>query len=104
MIYNCSCLAKDLWKTFSTYWDLGHANATIPSPWPLNYSTHINKHHPLEVEFNGILTKAYFSVSMFKNNKMHCKLCLSIDEKSFFSSLQLLVLWLGNLTGFSGTT
>ncbi|KAM6074341.1 PREDICTED: phospholipase D4-like [Chlamydotis macqueenii] len=63
VIYNCSCLAKDLWKTFSTYWDLGHANATIPFPWPLNYSTHINKHQPLEVEFNGMLTKAYFSAS-----------------------------------------
>ncbi|XP_009903012.2 5'-3' exonuclease PLD4 [Dryobates pubescens] len=63
VIYNCSCLAKDLWKTFSTYWDLGHANATIPFPWPLNYSTHINKQQPLEVEFNGILTKAYFSAS-----------------------------------------
>ncbi|XP_009986687.1 PREDICTED: phospholipase D4 [Tauraco erythrolophus] len=63
VIYNCSCLAKDLWKTFSTYWDVGHANATIPFPWPLNYSTHINKHRPLEVEFNGISTKAYFSAS-----------------------------------------
>ncbi|XP_065541424.1 5'-3' exonuclease PLD4 [Lathamus discolor] len=63
VIYNCSCLAKDLWKTFSTYWDLGRPNATIPFPWPLNYSTHINMHQPLEVEFNGILTKAYFSAS-----------------------------------------
>ncbi|KAM6311329.1 5'-3' exonuclease PLD4 [Aegotheles albertisi] len=63
VIYNCSCLARDLWKTFSTYWNVGHANATIPFPWPLNYSTHINKHQPLEVESNGILTKAYFSAS-----------------------------------------
>ncbi|XP_027494143.1 phospholipase D4 [Corapipo altera] len=63
VIYNCSCLAKDLWKTFSTYWDLGYANATIPFPWPLNYSTLINNRRPLEVEFNGILTKAYFSAS-----------------------------------------
>ncbi|XP_025968291.1 5'-3' exonuclease PLD4 isoform X1 [Dromaius novaehollandiae] len=63
VIYNCSCLAKDLWKTFCTYWDLGHVNATIPSPWPLNYSTNINKYHPLEVEVNGTLTKAYFSAS-----------------------------------------
>ncbi|XP_013038556.3 5'-3' exonuclease PLD4 isoform X1 [Anser cygnoides] len=63
VIYNCSCLAKDLWKTFSTYWDLGHANATIPFPWPRNYSTHINHNRPLEVEFNGTLTKAYFSAS-----------------------------------------
>ncbi|XP_058663038.1 5'-3' exonuclease PLD4 isoform X2 [Ammospiza caudacuta] len=63
VMYNCSCLAQDLWKTFSTYWDVGYPNATIPAPWPLNYSTHINKHHPLEVEFNGILTKTYFSAS-----------------------------------------
>ncbi|XP_010210968.1 PREDICTED: phospholipase D4-like [Tinamus guttatus] len=63
VIYNCSCLAKDLWKTFSTYWNLGHVNATIPSPWPLNYSTNINKYHPLETEVNGTLTKAYFSAS-----------------------------------------
>lgn len=63
VIYNCSCLAKDLWKTFRTYWDLGHASATIPSPWPQNYSTHINNSRPLEIEFNGTLTKVYFSAS-----------------------------------------
>ncbi|NXE39857.1 PLD4 Phospholipase, partial [Ptilorrhoa leucosticta] len=63
VMYNCSCLAKDLWKTFSTYWDVGYPNATIPFPWPLNYSTHINNRRPLEVEFNGILTETYFSVS-----------------------------------------
>uniref|UniRef100_A0A7M4FCC6 Phospholipase D family member 4 n=1 Tax=Crocodylus porosus TaxID=8502 RepID=A0A7M4FCC6_CROPO len=58
VIYNCSCLAQDLWKTFSTYWDVGHANASIPDPWPANYSTNINKDRPLEVQFNGTLTKA----------------------------------------------
>uniref|UniRef100_A0A8C4XX64 spleen exonuclease n=1 Tax=Gopherus evgoodei TaxID=1825980 RepID=A0A8C4XX64_9SAUR len=63
VIYNCSCLANDLWKTFRTYWDLGHANATIPSPWPSNYSTKINKCRPLDVQFNGTLTTAYFSAS-----------------------------------------
>ncbi|XP_025045120.2 5'-3' exonuclease PLD4 isoform X1 [Pelodiscus sinensis] len=63
VIYNCSCLAKDLWKTFRTYWDLGHANATVPSSWPSNYSTKINKYRPLEVQFNGTLTTAYFSAS-----------------------------------------
>lgn len=63
VMYNCSCLAQDLWKTFSTYWEVGYPNATIPIPWPLNYSTHINNHQPLEVEFNGILTETYFSAS-----------------------------------------
>ncbi|XP_061468284.1 5'-3' exonuclease PLD4 isoform X3 [Rhineura floridana] len=63
LISNCSCLANDLWKTFKTYWDLGEPNATIPSPWPSNYSTNINSHSPLEVQFNGTTTKAYFSAS-----------------------------------------
>lgn len=63
VIHNCSCLADDLWKTFKTYWDLGEPNATVPSPWPGNYSTDINRQNPLEVEFNGTSTKAYFSVS-----------------------------------------
>lgn len=91
-MYNCSCLAKDLWKTFSTYWDVGYPNATIPFPWPLNYSTHINNRRPLEVEFNGILTETYFSVSTFENNVTDCKLRLRIEQKSFFSSPpQLLV-------------
>ncbi|XP_062974566.1 5'-3' exonuclease PLD4 [Elgaria multicarinata webbii] len=63
LINNCSCLANDLWKTFKTYWDLGESNATIPSPWPSNYSTNINRHSPLEVQVNGTSTEAYFSAS-----------------------------------------
>ncbi|XP_025019714.1 phospholipase D4 [Python bivittatus] len=63
MISNCSCLANDLLKTFKTYWDLGEPNATIPSPWPNNYSTNINRNSPLEMQVNGTLTKAYFSAS-----------------------------------------
>ncbi|XP_042302662.1 5'-3' exonuclease PLD4 [Sceloporus undulatus] len=63
LINNCSSLANDLWKTFKTYWDLGGPNATIPSPWPRNYSTNINRQNPLEVQFNGSSTKAYFSAS-----------------------------------------
>ncbi|KAJ6658011.1 hypothetical protein lerEdw1_001670 [Lerista edwardsae] len=63
VILNCRCLADDLWKTFKTYWDLGEPTATIPSPWPGNYSTDINRQKPLEVQFNGTSTKAYFSAS-----------------------------------------
>ncbi|XP_060610712.2 5'-3' exonuclease PLD4 isoform X1 [Anolis sagrei] len=63
LIINCSSLANDLWKTFKTYWDLGEPNATIPSPWPSNYSTNINREKPLEIHFNGTSTKAYFSAS-----------------------------------------
>lgn len=96
-MYNCSCLAKDLWKTFSTYWDVGYPNSTIPSPWPLNYSTHINNHQPLEVEFNGILTETYFSVSMFENNMTDCIRFLRFQQESFFSCpLHLLVFKVDN--------
>nr|XP_056707216.1 5'-3' exonuclease PLD4 [Euleptes europaea] len=65
VISHCSCLANDLWKTFKTYWDLGGSRATVPSPWPRNYSTDINRESPLEVQFNGTTTKAYFSASPF---------------------------------------
>uniref|UniRef100_A0ABM5FBR7 5'-3' exonuclease PLD4 isoform X1 n=2 Tax=Pogona vitticeps TaxID=103695 RepID=A0ABM5FBR7_9SAUR len=65
LISNCGSLANDLWKTFQTYWDLGVPNATIPFPWPSNYSTNINRRKPLEVQFNGTTTKAYFSASPF---------------------------------------
>ncbi|XP_060117564.1 5'-3' exonuclease PLD4 [Heteronotia binoei] len=65
VISNCSCLANDLWKTFKTYWDLGGSSATVPSPWPRNYSTDINRESPLEVQFKGMTTKAYFSASPF---------------------------------------
>ncbi|KAL8168882.1 UNVERIFIED_CONTAM: hypothetical protein K2H54_021756 [Gekko kuhli] len=62
-ISDCSCLANDLWKTFQTYWDLGGSGTTVPSPWPMNYSTDINRESPLEVQVNGTTTKAYFSAS-----------------------------------------
>ncbi|XP_030071139.1 5'-3' exonuclease PLD4 isoform X2 [Microcaecilia unicolor] len=63
VMYNCSCLAKDLLKTFNTYWDLGFPNASIPSPWPDSYSTDINQSQPLELKFNGTCSKVYFSAS-----------------------------------------
>nr|XP_033808924.1 phospholipase D4 [Geotrypetes seraphini] len=63
VIYNCSCLAKDLLKTFNTYWDLGFPSASIPSPWPDNYSTDINQSQPMELKFNGTFSKVYFSAS-----------------------------------------
>ncbi|XP_051834219.1 5'-3' exonuclease PLD4 isoform X2 [Antechinus flavipes] len=63
IIYNCSSLAYDLEKTFQTYWVLGVPGATIPKPWPQNYSTNINWHHPLQETFDKMVTTAYFSAS-----------------------------------------
>ncbi|XP_043390501.1 5'-3' exonuclease PLD3 isoform X2 [Chelonia mydas] len=62
-VYNCSCLAKDLGKIFEAYWVLGVPDASIPSPWPANYSTTYNKETPLEVQLNGTDAGVYLSSS-----------------------------------------
>ncbi|XP_072835561.2 5'-3' exonuclease PLD3 [Pogona vitticeps] len=61
VVYNCSCLAHDLAKMFEIYWALGLPNATIPSPWPAEYSTTYNKETPLEVTLNSTEAGVYFS-------------------------------------------
>nr|XP_060639662.1 5'-3' exonuclease PLD3 [Anolis sagrei ordinatus] len=60
-VYNCSCLAQDLGKMFEAYWALGLPNATIPSPWPANFSTAYNKETPLALQFNGTDAGVFFS-------------------------------------------
>lgn len=62
IIYNCSNLAQDLEKTFQTYWVLGTPQAVLPKTWPRNFSSHINRFHPLRGPFDGVPTTAYFSV------------------------------------------
>ncbi|KAM8952289.1 5'-3' exonuclease PLD3 [Pelodytes ibericus] len=62
-IYNCSCLAQDLEKIFEVYWALGIPNASIPSPWPANYSTAYNKDTPMEVTLNNTVSHVYLSSS-----------------------------------------
>ncbi|NXI74407.1 PLD3 Phospholipase, partial [Anseranas semipalmata] len=60
-VYNCSCLAQDLGKVFEAYWLLGSPNASIPSPWPANFSTAFNMETPLELNLNGTAASVYFS-------------------------------------------
>lgn len=62
IIYNCSRLARDLEKTFQTYWVLGAPKAVLPRHWPQNFSSHINHFQPLRTRFDGVPTTAYFSV------------------------------------------
>ncbi|XP_018088791.1 5'-3' exonuclease PLD3 isoform X2 [Xenopus laevis] len=62
-IYNCSCLAQDLKKIFEAYWILGLPNATLPSPWPVNYSTPYNKDTPMQVNLNSTASEVYLSSS-----------------------------------------
>uniref|UniRef100_A0A8C3W0T5 spleen exonuclease n=1 Tax=Catagonus wagneri TaxID=51154 RepID=A0A8C3W0T5_9CETA len=63
VIHNCSRLAQDLEKTFQTYWVLGAPKAVLPRPWPQHFSTHLNHFHPLQDNFDGVPTSAYFSAS-----------------------------------------
>lgn len=62
-VYNCSCLAKDLGKIFEAYWALGVPDASIPVPWPANYSTPFNMETPLELKLNDTDAAVYFSSS-----------------------------------------
>uniref|UniRef100_A0A8C4XN15 5'-3' exonuclease PLD3 n=1 Tax=Falco tinnunculus TaxID=100819 RepID=A0A8C4XN15_FALTI len=62
-VYNCSCLAKDLGKIFEAYWALGVPDASIPVPWPANYSTTYNMETPLELKLNDTDAAVYFSSS-----------------------------------------
>ncbi|XP_008819674.1 phospholipase D4 [Nannospalax galili] len=63
IIYNCSRLAQDLEKAFQTYWALGAPRAVVPRTWPQNFSSHINRFHPLRGLFDGMPTAAYLSAS-----------------------------------------
>ncbi|XP_012601935.1 5'-3' exonuclease PLD4 isoform X1 [Microcebus murinus] len=63
IIYNCSHLARDLEKTFQTYWVLGAPQAVLPKTWPQNFSSHINLAQPFQGLFDGVPTTAYFSAS-----------------------------------------
>uniref|UniRef100_A0A671DMH6 Phospholipase D family member 4 n=1 Tax=Rhinolophus ferrumequinum TaxID=59479 RepID=A0A671DMH6_RHIFE len=63
VIYNCSRLARDLEKTFQTYWVLGAPKAVLPKHWPRHFSSHINHFQPLCARFAGVPTTAYFSAS-----------------------------------------
>ncbi len=63
VIYNCSRLAKDLHKIFRSYWVMGQSNSSLPHPWPAEYDTDINQHHPLLVKTHNVSSKLYLTVS-----------------------------------------
>lgn len=49
VIWNCTCVANDLYKIFNIYWRLGVDEAKIPYKWPLNLRTYFNFSHPLKL-------------------------------------------------------
>ncbi|XP_069390319.1 5'-3' exonuclease PLD3 isoform X2 [Paralichthys olivaceus] len=62
VVYNCSCLAADLSKIFEAYWFLGESQS-IPSPWPISFSTLYNKDTPLQLPLNNTPSDVYLSSS-----------------------------------------
>ncbi len=61
VVYDCSCLAKDLGKIFEAYWYLNQTE-TVPAHWPKKYSTLYNKDTPMQLSLNGSDASAYLSV------------------------------------------
>lgn len=59
--FNCSCLALDLHRVFSFYWQL-HERDYIPSIWSKRVSALYGRHDPLELQLNGSRAAAYVSV------------------------------------------
>lgn len=66
VMYNCSCLARDLTKIFEAYWFLGQAGSSIPSTWPRPFDTRYNQETPMEICLNGTPALAYLAVSWEK--------------------------------------
>ncbi|ANS71091.1 phospholipase-d-like protein [Pteropox virus] len=60
VLFNNSCLAKDLTKIFYTYWFL---TDFIPSSWSSCYETKINMITPLNTYINGVLTSIFIASS-----------------------------------------
>lgn len=61
VMYNCSCLAKDLTKIFEAYWYLGQAGSAIPPTWPPSYDTLYNQKTPMKISLNGTPAEAYLA-------------------------------------------
>lgn len=61
VVYNCSCLALDLHRVFSFYWQL-HERDYIPSIWSKRVTALYGKHEALELQLNAIQATAYVSV------------------------------------------
>ncbi|KAM7418663.1 hypothetical protein PAMA_016000 [Pampus argenteus] len=62
MVYNCSCLALDLHRVFSFYWQL-HERDYIPSIWSKRVTALYGKHNALQLQLNATQATAYVSTS-----------------------------------------
>uniref|UniRef100_A0A3Q3WLM8 PLD phosphodiesterase domain-containing protein n=1 Tax=Mola mola TaxID=94237 RepID=A0A3Q3WLM8_MOLML len=62
LVYNCSCLALDLHRIFSFYWQL-HDRDYIPSIWSKRVTALYGRHDALELQLNASQAAAYVSTS-----------------------------------------
>ncbi|KAK7930291.1 hypothetical protein WMY93_006686 [Mugilogobius chulae] len=62
VVYNCSCLALDLHRVFSFYWQL-HQRDYIPTIWSRRVSALYKRHEPLELQINETEATTYVSTS-----------------------------------------
>ncbi|KAI3352845.1 hypothetical protein L3Q82_019420 [Scortum barcoo] len=62
VVYNCSCLALDLHRVFSFYWQL-HERDYIPSIWSKRVTALYGMHDALELQLNTTPATAYVSTS-----------------------------------------
>ncbi|XP_078593857.1 5'-3' exonuclease PLD3-like isoform X1 [Branchiostoma floridae x Branchiostoma japonicum] len=63
VVEDCPCLAQDMGKLFSVYWDLGKPGADLPPAWPSAYQTNYNLQTPVQVAFNGTDSNTFLSSS-----------------------------------------
>uniref|UniRef100_A0A3Q1JIY1 Phospholipase D family member 5 n=1 Tax=Anabas testudineus TaxID=64144 RepID=A0A3Q1JIY1_ANATE len=62
VVYNCSCLALDLHRVFSFYWQL-HERDYIPSIWSKRVTALYGTQNALELQLNATKATAYVSTS-----------------------------------------
>lgn len=78
LVYNCSCLALDLHRVFSFYWQL-HERDYIPSIWSKRVTALYGRHDALELRLNGSQAIAYVSVRINSVMLPHLLTCHPIN-------------------------
>ncbi|XP_025031443.1 phospholipase D3-like isoform X2 [Python bivittatus] len=63
VLYNCSCLAKDLHRIFAMYQALGKEGASIPTTWPRKFAAESSLEEPRKLQLNGVEARVYISSS-----------------------------------------
>ncbi|KAJ7307601.1 hypothetical protein JRQ81_009636 [Phrynocephalus forsythii] len=63
VIYNCSCLARDLHRIFAMYRLLGEDGASLPASWPGDLAAESSLGRPLKLQLNGTNAELYISSS-----------------------------------------